>query len=81
MLLSDETLTNPLSVLPTDINMEGPSSSTLDDLRRQLHEYNKLAAAKIDEGADRGKNLVAEPQKERELLGAQIDRLTSGRYR
>ena len=78
LILSDETLTNPLSVLPTDINMEGPSSSTLDDLRRQLHKYNKLAEAEIDKGAGRDKDLVAELQKERELLGAEIDRLTPG---
>ena len=63
--------------MPTDIDMEGPSSSTLDDLRRQLHKYNRLVDEELDKVEGRDQVLVAQYEKRVENLIAQIN-LASG---
>ena len=54
--------------------MAGPSSSRLDELQQQLDEYNTLATKEFHKGAQRDKGLVADLQREREILLAQIER-------
>ena len=58
--------------------MAGSPLSTLNELQGQLDKFRKLAAEELSKGAGRDKDLVAQLQRERELLLAQIDRQTSG---
>lgn len=57
--------------------MAGLSLSTLDELQEQLRELDRLALEEFRTGPHRDMDLVAELQKEREILIAQIDRLPS----
>ena len=52
--------------------------STLNELQEQLAKFRRLADEELSKGAGRDKDLVAQLHKERELLGAEIDRQTSG---
>ena len=50
----------------------------MPDIQEQLHELNRLALKELRKGADRDKDLVAELQRQSEILGAQIQWQTSG---
>ena len=68
-----ESLTTPLSSLPAAcVNMAGPSSSTLDELQKQLNELNRLVIDELRKGTNRDEDLVAELRQERTSLVAQI---------
>ena len=58
---------------------EIPSSTPDDLLRRRLLKYNSMAEEELVKGAGRDKDLVAQLQKERELLQG-INRRTSGEF-
>ena len=57
------------------VSMAGPSSSTIQG---QLDKLNELSFAELCKGDNRSEGLVAQLQRERELLLAQIDRQTLG---
>ena len=58
--------------------MNGPSSSTLDDLRRQLHKYNRLVEEELDKVEGPDQVLVAQFEKRVENLTAHIKLMSSG---
>ena len=52
--------------------MAGPSSAPLDELRRRLLRYSRLAEEELDKGGGRDKDLVTQLQKQADILSAQI---------
>ena len=79
LLAADDSLTAPRFVLPVvPVNMAGPSSSSMNEIQEQLKELNRLTIGELRKGADRDKDLVAELQKQSEILGAQMQWQMSG---
>ena len=78
-LVADKSLTTPHFLsFAAPVTLAEPSSTALDELRRQLLESSRLAEKELDKGAGPDKDLVAQLQKERDFLGADIDRQSSG---
>ena len=74
-----DVLTTLVSLSPADpVNMAGPSSATITELQERLEKLNKLAFEELGKGARCDKGLVAVLQREREILGAQINKQASG---
>ena len=65
-------------MLPTDVDMEGPCSSTLKEIQEQLNELNRLAEEELDKGRGRNQALVAQYERRAERLIAQMKLLPPG---
>ena len=65
-------------MLPTDVDMEGPCSSTVNEIQEQLNELHRLAEEELDKGKGRNEALVAQYERRADRLFAQMKLMPPG---